>query len=607
MKKTQLIQLTHAILILFIVDIRGLRIRLDTSKFIMPKTQPRLVNLPPGLEKANNSIHRERFSSYVNWLLNTENQIKADNWTSSPEKLYPKTSMFRNYRSNDNESASRMNKKSKRNSKGRHDRHNKMRMHDQTDNDEKLMTMRHAEEIKQIPKTLPESENNIRDIIKSQRVNMSPYAQVERHKVSGGVLSYPLQVKRQASLFLEEKMKNTDSSKLYINTLILKPATSKRSVYERSDKSSRQNIPRKINEKSFNEYFPPESKKDKIDSKVILKDQRKFSSVISRSSILSTRDYRENQTRSLNTQGLISFPFSSLSSNSSSISPNLGITTTLSHFVPSNSSSSHSSISRILPTLLPLLSLSPMEKSRLSTSDISLADSLKMETPLDKKYFLLNNSAYKVTAHNTDNVDVSLSQASTMPSVRSRSKYDLASSGKREAIREGIGHDIEGKATHNDRYYLKNQVKYQARVSRMSEEIPLNNSIRSETTVAYQASKMNTTFPIQQELENPDNLDNGLPSSSLDRDFVLNETKDEYDEVENIEDLIARIMINISHHRRGGEQGAPLPFLDTAGSVRIPCYVIIFLLGVVGNSLVIVTMLQNRKMRTITNVFLLNL
>lgn len=39
----------------------------------------------------------------------------------------------------------------------------------------------------------------------------------------------------------------------------------------------------------------------------------------------------------------------------------------------------------------------------------------------------------------------------------------------------------------------------------------------------------------------------------------------------------------------------------------IPLYVIIFLLAVVGNSLVIVTLVQNKRMRTVTNVYLLNL
>ncbi|MPC29742.1 Neuropeptide FF receptor 1 [Portunus trituberculatus] len=59
--------------------------------------------------------------------------------------------------------------------------------------------------------------------------------------------------------------------------------------------------------------------------------------------------------------------------------------------------------------------------------------------------------------------------------------------------------------------------------------------------------------------------------------------------------------------KRGTSQAHDIPLLDTEGSVRIPCYVIIFLLGMIGNTLVIVTLLQNRKMRTITNVFLLNL
>ncbi|KAK3780902.1 hypothetical protein RRG08_052059 [Elysia crispata] len=40
---------------------------------------------------------------------------------------------------------------------------------------------------------------------------------------------------------------------------------------------------------------------------------------------------------------------------------------------------------------------------------------------------------------------------------------------------------------------------------------------------------------------------------------------------------------------------------------QIPFYILIFLLSVVGNILVIVTVIQNKKMRSLTNVFLLNL
>ncbi|XP_044729371.1 cholecystokinin receptor-like [Chrysoperla carnea] len=51
----------------------------------------------------------------------------------------------------------------------------------------------------------------------------------------------------------------------------------------------------------------------------------------------------------------------------------------------------------------------------------------------------------------------------------------------------------------------------------------------------------------------------------------------------------------------------PVPKWYESGRVQIPLYSIIFLLAVIGNSLVILTLVQNKRMRTITNVFLLNL
>lgn len=45
----------------------------------------------------------------------------------------------------------------------------------------------------------------------------------------------------------------------------------------------------------------------------------------------------------------------------------------------------------------------------------------------------------------------------------------------------------------------------------------------------------------------------------------------------------------------------------STGRIQIPLYTTILLLAVTGNALVILTLVQNRRMRTITNVFLLNL
>ena len=53
--------------------------------------------------------------------------------------------------------------------------------------------------------------------------------------------------------------------------------------------------------------------------------------------------------------------------------------------------------------------------------------------------------------------------------------------------------------------------------------------------------------------------------------------------------------------------GRPPPQLDLSAKVRISLYTLIFVLAIVGNTLIIVTLVQNRRMRTVTNVFLINL
>lgn len=57
----------------------------------------------------------------------------------------------------------------------------------------------------------------------------------------------------------------------------------------------------------------------------------------------------------------------------------------------------------------------------------------------------------------------------------------------------------------------------------------------------------------------------------------------------------------------GTYRGRPIEVFDKNGEMRIPLYALIFILSVVGNTLVILTLVQNHRMRTVTNVFLLNL
>jgi len=63
-------------------------------------------------------------------------------------------------------------------------------------------------------------------------------------------------------------------------------------------------------------------------------------------------------------------------------------------------------------------------------------------------------------------------------------------------------------------------------------------------------------------------------------------------------------MSSVSVRGRGGAGGAQ-SILN--GELRIALYAVIFVLSVTGNTLVILTLAQNRRMRTLTNVLLLNL
>ena len=52
---------------------------------------------------------------------------------------------------------------------------------------------------------------------------------------------------------------------------------------------------------------------------------------------------------------------------------------------------------------------------------------------------------------------------------------------------------------------------------------------------------------------------------------------------------------------------SPPPVPDINQTVRIILYSLIFLLSVLGNSLIIAVLVRNRRMRTVTNLFLLSL
>ncbi|CAO1385785.1 unnamed protein product [Diamesa serratosioi] len=71
----------------------------------------------------------------------------------------------------------------------------------------------------------------------------------------------------------------------------------------------------------------------------------------------------------------------------------------------------------------------------------------------------------------------------------------------------------------------------------------------------------------------------------------------------NINSTLMPLANNVSTHFTVNQN---VSWIDTGYRI-IPLYSVIFLLAVIGNSLVILTLVQNKRMRTITNLFLLNL
>lgn len=78
--------------------------------------------------------------------------------------------------------------------------------------------------------------------------------------------------------------------------------------------------------------------------------------------------------------------------------------------------------------------------------------------------------------------------------------------------------------------------------------------------------------------------------------LAINQTTIDY--VEKVVDSNNSVLVNPT---------TTTPAWLTTGRIQIPLYATILLLAVIGNCLVILTLVQNRRMRTITNVFLLNL
>lgn len=130
-----------------------------------------------------------------------------------------------------------------------------------------------------------------------------------------------------------------------------------------------------------------------------------------------------------------------------------------------------------------------------------------------------------------------------------------------------------------------------------------NTTLSSDSFIQFdQLYSINTTItPTNQTMysQSPVLFDPSTVQTSTTRDLILSMAS-------TIAAKTTRITFTTSRPTNVSTQTTWLDWFSSA-HIQIPLYATILLLTLVGNTLVIMTLVQNRRMRTITNVFLLNL
>jgi cholecystokinin A receptor/cholecystokinin-like receptor len=82
---------------------------------------------------------------------------------------------------------------------------------------------------------------------------------------------------------------------------------------------------------------------------------------------------------------------------------------------------------------------------------------------------------------------------------------------------------------------------------------------------------------------------------------------EKFETYENILDICTNVSCKNSAKNILKSTAFKSPPLNLADKITLPFYTLIFIIAILGNLLVILTLIQNRRMRTVTNVFLFNL